>query len=241
MSTAASAQTGAVPKEPHKLQGAGNNIWGNARMKLAKVIRSFLKEKCEHPWFVDAGTLLGAFRSGSFIPHDDDFDFAVFFEERPIDGLEKLLKGLSEYLPSPLECRLVRSYSDKIEVFDPTQGGYICVGEKYGGADAYYVVADLQAYVADKDGVFFPLYRAPPFGPFKTHREVVLPCGEIELEGELFPAPRDPKTYLESIYGSLDLDAVYDVKTGKYVLPESLDHSIHHVASKDSEYDGVSV
>ena len=62
-------------------------------------------------------------------------------------------------------------------------------------------------------------YRVDEYPTPAHHLERVLPVGSIELEGEMFPAPHDPKGFLEAVYGSLDEKAVFDSSTGKYVLP----------------------
>ena len=64
-------------EDPRKLQGAGCDIWGDKRLALALKTKEIIKD-LEHPWFIESGTLLGAWRSGKFIPHDDDFDIALF-------------------------------------------------------------------------------------------------------------------------------------------------------------------
>jgi len=233
----------AVPKEAHKLRGSGCDIYGNQRLAVAQIVKGLLEEYVPNQWFIESGTLLGAYRSGKFIPHDDDFDIGVVWESDPVAELGKLNDAISNLLPAPLSCRVVSSYCDKIEVFDPTEGIYTLVGDRYGGADYHHVTVDLQAYTVSQDKrTVFPLYRASPFRPWKVPYDAVFPCEQIELEGVVFKAPAQVKDFLESIYGSLEKDAVYDSETGKYVLPapsafEIQDGSGVRVVRVDSEYD----
>jgi hypothetical protein len=187
---------------------------------LIRWFAGLLEEHSDAPWFIESGTLLGAFRSGKFIPHDDDFDIGVYWEEDPLAHMQRLHECLEKELPAPLKSRVISSYCDKIEVYDPTEGNYTLVGERYGGADYHHVTVDLQAYTLNRvEDIIFPLYRASPFGPWQVPIEAVLPCAPIELEGQMFDAPSNSKAFLESIYGCLDKDAVYDTETGKYVKP----------------------
>jgi len=63
-------------------------------LQMAVVIRDIL-EKHQIPYFLCAGTLLGAVRSKGFIPWDDDFDLYVF-DDKYEDAMRVLQSGLPE-------------------------------------------------------------------------------------------------------------------------------------------------
>lgn len=130
-------------EDPHKLLGAGCDKWGDQRLALALVIQKWIEER-GLTWFIDGGTLLGAWRNEKFIAHDDDFDIALIMDgDEPVCDLGHMCDSLLAALPSPYMCRIVSSYSDKVEVFDPTQGKYKLTGAQYHGADFHYVTVDL--------------------------------------------------------------------------------------------------
>ena len=118
-------------------------------------------------WFIESGTLLGAYRNNKFIPHDDDFDFALLLYTTMVQAMSNdraLVKQqlsvwaemLKECLPSPYTARVSSTYCDKIEVYDPTQGKYVLPGAKYNGAEFHHVTVDLQAYVIRDGGIDCP-------------------------------------------------------------------------------------
>ena len=104
--------------------------YGDARMKLALFVRDNVLDQLNIPWTIENGTLLGAWRNGKFILHDDDFDIALFFETDPIPRVPAMLNKVQQLLPAPYKARYVSSYADKIEVYDPTYGEYSLLGPK---------------------------------------------------------------------------------------------------------------
>ncbi len=118
-------------EDPRKVAGSGCDKWGGQRVALAKVCENILNnfhkdDKSLYPYFIENGTLLGAMRSGKFIPHDDDFDFAILLNSEFSDAkgiseeMDSLLAELQSKLPSPYKSRRVSTYADKIEVYDPS-------------------------------------------------------------------------------------------------------------------------
>ena len=195
---------------------SGMDRYGKQRLKLAVLLRDKILPK-NLPWIIENGTLLGAWRSGDFIPHDDDFDFALFFEKDAKKQLIKLLDTIRAALPDPYKARLVTTYCSKIEVFDPTYGSYFLKGPEYNGADYYHVSADLQVYEQDGER-YYALYNINPQG-FVIHAKDVFPIRSIDLEGEVFNAPNNIEGVLKSLYGSLAPTAKYNVNTGRYEGP----------------------
>jgi hypothetical protein len=211
---------GVVP--PHKAADAGCDRYGKQRLALACRVRDILDQRWTvGKWFVENGTLLGAWRNGSFIPHDDDFDIALLLPESccVASTLAELHRAILPCLPPPYACRRVESYCQKLEVYDPTVGSYTLVGDRYGGADYHYVTVDLQAYVQEGDAVqCVRAYPPPPVHALAT----VEPVTPVSLEGERFPAPAKTETFLQGLYGYLGADSVYDESTHKYFQRKSV-------------------
>ena len=272
-----------------KVTGTGCDIWGTQRLELAFIVRDYMRNfknfgrnneaPEKHATFIlrdfciENGTLLGAWRSGKFIPHDDDFDFALFIDllptrenekdtksevktksDTPTNGILPLtaqerdiardlrarlvLEQIKAYLDSCLDedglseryaTRILTSYCDKIEVFEPKYGDFALVSEFYGeDARFYYVTVDLQPYIGiggqvkeseqrDYDQV---VYRAPyraktcPWHALKA--QDIMSITDIALEGELFPAPCNVEAVLTHMYGFLGQGAVFNKETQKY-------------------------
>ncbi len=199
-----------------KNRGVGCDLYGKDRLRVAKILKDILRTSGIE-WFLDAGSLLGAYRNGKFIQHDDDLDFGLLIRLESFDVLEKLLELSRIFfvqLPYPLEARLVTTYTDKIEVYDPTFGKFILADPSYDGADFHFVTVDLQTYPVDNRGIVRSTHRRRSF---EVMIDDVLPLKTIDLEGESFPCPCRPKTYLEANYGCIEIGAIYDPVTRKYI------------------------
>ena len=197
-----------------KTPGTGMDVWGKQRLELGIMLRDKVLNVLNIPWVVENGTLLGAYRSGRFIPHDDDFDIALFFESNPTEIVPDILSKLKQLLPAPYEARHVSTYAQKIEVYDPTYGRFTLCGPRYNGADFYYVGADLQFYQR-----FGNIYRWLYFIqqnvveiPVKT----LFPLRSVTLESQTFQAPNDVQNYLKCQYGSISPIAKFNPSTGWY-------------------------
>ena len=51
------------------------------RLELAVELRDNILPNIKQPWFIENGTLLGAWRNNKFIDHDDDFDYAILIDD----------------------------------------------------------------------------------------------------------------------------------------------------------------
>jgi hypothetical protein len=197
---------------------SGGPDFAGRRFKLAQRVQEALIH-IDRPFFIDNGTLLGAHRSGEQIESDDDFDFAVLCHSA--EDAASAIVQISALLEIRIlvgrgmtgaNFRVVSSYADKIEVFEPDSGSYELEGR--GGSDFHNVTVDIQMMVADGDKVH-RLYRVGR--PRDQDLSVVLPTREIRLCGVSFPCPADPEAYLKRVYGCIEEGAVYDEDSGLYV------------------------
>lgn len=207
---------------PPKNTQANMDRWGKERLALGLIVRDLLNKLAEEEqfvWFIDGGTLLGAWRSGSFIKSDDDFDIGLFVKDYDRDYADDMCNKISSKLPQPYQCRMVTDYCDKLEVYDPTQGKYVLEGEIYNGADFHNVTVDLQFYMCNPSGktnnVCKLLHKFTFARSIPTHS--ICPTQQIVLEGHMFNAPCSVVVFLEAIYGYLGKDYRYDQTQGVYV------------------------
>jgi len=204
-----------------------HSLWGatlaapQARASLERTLREtdrVLGEQGVSYW-LDWGTLLGAWRHGGFIPWDDDVDVCVCNEDHAkILGLaprfrtpfrlvqisqwwpvDKLVPGLDRIHPSGTFLRVLdgetRLYVDLMEV-----------GEAAGGS--------LRK---------LPLSRFHPDhghggAEVRIDRDDLFPLGRITFEGRSYPAPHRTEAYLRRLYGDdLSPDHVFDAADGRWV------------------------
>ena len=197
-----------------KKPDAGCDKYGTQRLELAIFTRDKILSKIKNPHFIENGTLLGAYRNQKFIPHDDDFDIGVLIDDR--SQIDQIYQSVLLNLKSPYQARLVTSYASKIEIFDPTYGKYILLGERYNQSDFHYVTLDLQFYLKNNKEYKRLYYISRR--QFVVDSNLITPTTEITLENETFEAPKETKLFLEIKYGSLNPEATYDKNLGIYVL-----------------------
>lgn len=200
----------------------GARVWGKQMMALAVTLRDNVLPKT-YNFFIENGTLLGAFRDGNLIPHDDDFDFGVIISD--ISEIDFVYNYISDHLPEPYCIRRISSYADKLEVYDPTYGAYKLIGEHYHGADFHYVTVDIQFHL--QTGPLCKCLYRQPGTQWKFPISMVYPLSQLSIEGETFNGPRYPKDLLELRYGCIEKDAVYDPKSGLYVALSSTIEKTH--------------
>jgi hypothetical protein len=195
----------------HKALGVGNDIYGVARLELAKRVKPIL-DHAGLTWYLDGGTLLGAYRDGKQIPHDDDFDIAVYlpaFEEADLVALQTKIAPL---LPTPYQVRIVTSYAHKLEIFDSTSSTFMLPGQ-YQDNDFHTVTVDIQIMTDAPDGI---IYVHDMLGHVCVPKDAIKPTGVITCDGHLFNSPHNIVAFLEAQYGYIGTDAVFNSTTMKY-------------------------
>ena len=208
---------GNITEENYEQCLADTRLYGPKRVAMARAVLTAIEpRKTEFQIFLDSGTLLGAYRNGKMLPHDDDFDYGLYVrdEDSTMALLEALKAHLDETLPEKYKTRIVSSYCKKVEVYDPEFGTYPFVA---GESTTMYhnVTVDITALINNVEGqVRVPHYR---YDWFRTRRDNIHPLSTILYEGHVFPAPCNCEQYLTDMYGYIGEGAVYDPETKKYV------------------------
>ncbi len=200
-----------------KKPDAGCDKYGSQRLELALYLKNYILSELNREWFIENGTLLGAWRNGKFIPQDDDFDIAMLINSK--EEIATVYNKINQkLLNSKYKARLIDSYASKIEIYDESYGKYTLIGKAYNGKDYHYVTLDLQFYLKHKDSNTYEklYYINPSKSPFHFDSDMLLPLTKIELENQTFNSPYKIEDFLKKNYGSIDPNASYNSETGFY-------------------------
>jgi hypothetical protein len=166
----------------HGMRAALLNMNKDAVISSMKEISEVLSS-LGYPAAICYGTLLGAVRTGTFIPHDDDVDMAMVVKSTRDEDLDAELKSLVEALKAQ-------------GVFS-----YIMPGQKFlkvralkGGqnSDVFPII------VQDDSTVRMYMER---LAIRDVPKNCVLPFSQMEFYGETFATPADREAFLTQRYG----------------------------------------
>ncbi|XP_020913134.1 uncharacterized protein LOC110250832 [Exaiptasia diaphana] len=182
------------------------------KMALLKSVVAMMKKRGIQFW-LDSGTLLGAYRNGKMIPHDFDIDLSVFGE----DDLNAAHEVLEAIKPDNYHVRKGHHNPDsvkvckKVEIFKEVNGGYNCTHPSNVSMDIImYDYADVNRSLIKTEYFGFNLEKN------RYKPEWLFPLGKLKFEDMELPVPNDPEAWLTEQYGYLGPDCYYDETVHKY-------------------------
>ncbi|MGH3440018.1 MAG: class I SAM-dependent methyltransferase, partial [Sciscionella sp.] len=153
----------------------------DALMDAIEEVLGLIRDEAGLAGFLAFGALLGAVRGGHLIGHDSDADVGYLSAHRsPADVARESFQLQRIIERAGWETWRFSSADFKVIVPDPEGGRAIDIFGGFVVGDTFYLM---------------PTVHAP-------YREsMILPIGEVELEGRKIPAPADPEALLAATYG----------------------------------------
>jgi len=164
-------------------------------------------------YWIDQGTLLGAYRHGKFIERDSDTDIAIRNEEH----FEALPELLESRLPSAYGWERKGNHCRGYKVWLKTGGTFNGIFE---GRDIQWpqVVCDVLFYqYNEQDKTYVQQYQGFGVESFFFPETVIFPLDQIEFEGSMYSCPNQIEEYLEIQYGYIGEGAFWDPEINRWL------------------------
>jgi len=179
--------------------------------KLLSVLSDILNSAKIEYW-IDQGTLLGAYRHGKFIARDSDIDIAIKNEEQ-FDSLLELLKSkLPNIYVSERKGSHCRGYRIWLKAGGTFKGNF-------EGREIQWplVCCDAMFYqYYEQDKTYVQQYQGFGVDTFSIPETVIFPLDRIEFEGSMYPCPNRIEEYLEIQYGYIGEGAFWDPEINRW-------------------------
>ncbi|MGX5654278.1 LicD family protein [Geodermatophilus nigrescens] len=146
-------------------------------------VRAVLAEHTDLDVYVTGGTLLGPYRDGRVMPHDDDADLAYLSRHgHPADVIREAFR---------LGRALVAEGITTVRL----SAGHLQLHFEHEGLPDGYV--DIFSGWIDDEGWWYQVFPVRQ----RVRREQLLPVGTIDVDGRPEPVCREPEVMLDAIYG----------------------------------------
>jgi len=164
-------------------------------------------------YWIDQGTLLGAYRHEKFIARDSDADIAISNEEH-FEALPELLEST---LPGAYSWERKGNHCRGYKVWLKTGGTF---NGTFEGKEIHWplIVCDVMFYRFNEMGkTYVQQYQGFGVDTFFFPEEVIFPLGQIKFEGSMYPCPTRMKEYLEIQYGYIGEGAIWDPEVERWI------------------------
>ena len=164
-------------------------------------------------YWIDQGTLLGAYRHEKFIARDSDADIAISNEEH-FEALPELLEST---LPNAYSWERKGNHCRGYKVWLKTGGTFNGIFE---GKEIQWplVVCDVMFYRYNAGNkTYVQQYQGFGVDTFYFPEELIFPLEQIKFEGSMYPCPTRMKEYLEIQYGYIGEGAIWDPEVERWI------------------------
>lgn len=202
---------GEVTSENEQQVIAANLTLHPLRIELLEVLTEILNSNNIEYW-IDQGSLLGAYRNGKLINRDCDVDMAMCND----DHFSEIPRILNETLPEKYNWNKKKREGTKAyNVY--FQDGGLCEGSFNGKEYSWQNVSCDIAFYKKENGCYIQEYKLFSVDTFLIPENTLFPLSSIKLHDKSYPCPNKTEEYLKIQYGYIGENAVYDPETDRYV------------------------